>query len=336
LIEYGPPVDGPEVLKSNGQTLLSDPECGSCVDFIYSHMVNRFKGELAELLALEPCIRLIDELKRKGRISSGSRLFWGDMIQERQNIKSASEDLNKLWGSFTKGADGLLVEQVGETHDVIKVHGVVEVKSMVLSTRRILNKINSHISRLSGGVKLGEGFWAAENISFTKMVRVIALPSTWKVSREWRKVKTKHGPAMVFPDSSEPPVETNIREIEPDIWKITLAWSQEALSQAAFDMTFWYMAQVGRNVYTKKNMPSSWAYMTPRAAGRNAIKQALFYIPMRYISDRQMRLAVKLYNIYGYGYPVGIDARNIASERKEKLAPHEILWPHHIFGEDKS
>jgi hypothetical protein len=48
-----------------------------------------------------------------------------------------------------------------------------------------------------------------------------------------------------------------------------------------------------------------------------------------------MRLAVKLYNIYGYGYPLGSDARNIASAKKEKLAPNQILWPHHIFGEDE-
>jgi hypothetical protein len=54
LIEHGPHhPDDPEALVSDGETILSDPECGEAVEFIFSHMVNRFKGELAELLALE-------------------------------------------------------------------------------------------------------------------------------------------------------------------------------------------------------------------------------------------------------------------------------------------
>ena len=43
-------------------------------------------------------------------------------------------------------------------------------------------------------------------------------------------------------------------------------------------MTFWYMSQVGRDVFTKKDMPKAWDYMTPEDAGYNAIKQALFFI----------------------------------------------------------
>src|SRR5215213_5272137 len=333
LIEFGPHTDGPEVVESDNKTLLSDPECGSCVDFIYSHMVNRFKGELAELLALEPCINLIDELKQRGHISSGVRLFWGDLIQEK-NIKSESEESTTSWGHFTKGADGLLAEIVGKVQESIEVQGIVEVKSMHRSAKKIISQINSHIARLGGGIRLGTDSWTPENITFTRLARVMILPSTWKISREWRIVKTDRGSTLVFPEPSDPPTKTKVQEIESDLWKITLAWSQEVLSEAAFEMTFWYMSQVGRNVYSKKEMPKTWSYMTPEEAGYNAIKQALFFIPTRYISERQMRLAVKLYNIYGYGYPLGSDARNIASPKKEKLAPHEILWPHHIFGED--
>lgn len=45
LIKYGPSnPDEPEMSTSVDATTLSDPECGACVQFIYSHMVNRFKG----------------------------------------------------------------------------------------------------------------------------------------------------------------------------------------------------------------------------------------------------------------------------------------------------
>lgn len=66
LIEFGPANPGePEKLTGEAKTVLSDPECASCVEFIYSFMVNRFKGELAELLALQPCIELLKSLQEK-------------------------------------------------------------------------------------------------------------------------------------------------------------------------------------------------------------------------------------------------------------------------------
>jgi hypothetical protein len=159
LIEYGPHDPGdPEALVSDGETTLSDPECGLCVDFIFSHMVNRFKGELAELLALEPCITLIQRLQQEDHLPSDVHLYWGDAVQERRQTRIASEEYDAQWGSFTKGADGVLVEPLSTQrggHHVLKVHGVIEVKSMPRSSRRVIDQINKHVTRLCGGVKLG-------------------------------------------------------------------------------------------------------------------------------------------------------------------------------------
>lgn len=79
-------------------------------------------------------------------------------------------------------------------------------------------------------------------------------------------------------------------------------------------MTFWYMSQVGTHVYKTKSLPKGWEYMTSEQAGYNAIKMMLYYIPLRYITERQDRLATKLYNIYSFGYPLGVDSK-------------EMLWP---------
>jgi len=77
LIKYGPHnPDYPESLVSDNETTLSDPECASAVQFIFSYMVNRFKGELAELLAIEPCIELFDLLRQEGAYLQGL-LFTG-------------------------------------------------------------------------------------------------------------------------------------------------------------------------------------------------------------------------------------------------------------------
>ena len=337
LIEYGPlNPDDPETLISDNETTLSDPECGSCVEFIYSHMVNRFKGELSELLALDPCIKLVQQLCRNGHLPSGIRLFWGETIQERRKIRVTIEEGAVRWGNFTKGADGLLVEQLSssksKSHDVLKILGVVEVKSMTRPTSKVLDQINKHATRLNGGVKLGEREWTSSNLLFapfrtTKktesgLVRVMVLPLTWKLSREWCSVKTDRGRTMVFPEPSEPPIQTHLAELKPNFWKITLAWSQEALNQAAYEMTFWYMSQVGRHVYTRNKLPRGWEYMIPEQAGYNAIKMMLYYIPLRYISKRQERLATRLYNVYCFGYPLGVDS-------------NEMLWPEDFPDEDE-
>jgi hypothetical protein len=334
LIKYGPqaPTD-PDVQIGDERRRLSYHECGACVDFIYSHMVNRFKGELAELLALEPCIGLIRELQEGRNFSPTADLFWGDMIQERRKLTIG--EFNSRWGSFTKGADGLIVKRERK-RPAINVLGVVEVKSMPVSTNRLLEQIDLHISRLDGGVRLADRTWAQDEITHSRLTRIMVVPSTWRLSRAWTSVKTKRGTRIEFPDSSAPSAETRVQEVKTDVWRITLGWSHEALKQAGFEMTFWYMAQVGKNIFTKKNLPKEWNYMTPDEAGNNSIKEALFFITdsESRVSERQIRLAAKLYNIYAYGYPLGMDARTIGSDKQRKLGPGVILWPADILGAD--
>jgi hypothetical protein len=59
--------------------------------------------------------------------------------------------------------------------------------------------------------------------------------------------------------------------------------------------------------------------MSPAEAGYNAIKQMLYYMPLRgrFLSKRKTGLAVRLYNVYSFGYPLGIDSK-------------KMLWPEDI------
>jgi len=106
----------------------------------------------------------------------------------------------------------------------------------------------------------------------------MVVPSTWKLSRDWTSVKTNQGTRIVFPESSAPSAETRLREVERNVWRIRLGWSHEALKQAAFEMTSWYMSQVGKSIFTKKNLPKNLNDMTPEEAGNNSIKEALYFI----------------------------------------------------------
>lgn len=64
--------------------------------------------------------------------------------------------------------------------------------------------------------------------------------------------------------------------------------------------------------------------MSPAEAGYNAIKQALYWMPLRgrFLTKRKTDLAVRLYNVYSFGYPLGIDSK-------------EMLWPDDIPGDKR-
>jgi hypothetical protein len=337
LIEYGSyQQDEPEIISSDNKTTLTDRECEKCIEFIYSSMVNRFKGELAELLAIESCITHIKELCQNEILPSDITLFWGDTIKEGRRIKLNSIDNGPKWSGFTKGADGLIVQQMAisnKSNDNMNIVGIVEVKSMTRSKKEILAQINRHINRLHGGIMLGEKEWTHKNLKYnlnnstnrskSDLIRLIIIPSNWKLNREWQSVKTGKKRKLLFHESYNPQFPTKFENLEPDLWKITLAWSKEALNQAAYEMTFWYMSQVGLQVYNKKSMPKGWEGMTPEQAGYNSIKMHLYYIPLRKVNNRCVSLAIKLYNVYCFGYPLGAYSK-------------EMLWPEDFPEEDES
>ncbi len=112
-----------------------------------------------------------------------------------------------------------------------------------------------------------------------------------------------------------------IEQTGRDDWRITLRWSKEALAEAAYETTFWYMGKVGEVLYSDPNvMPKDWSEMTPAEAGRNAAKMMLYYAGLRCRNAREEQRAIALYNAYSFGYAHGMNFRNKAGRR-------EMLWP---------
>ena len=104
-----------------------------------------------------------------------------------------------------------------------------------------------------------------------------------------------------------------------DEWRITLRWSKEALAEAAYEMTFWYMEKVGELIYSNSR-PKGWEEMSAGEAGRNAAKMMLYYALLRCRTTRDTQRAIALYNTYGFGYALGMNYRNAEGRRK-------MLWP---------
>lgn len=327
LLLYGPHnPDDPLAETSDGKTILSDPECGNCVEFIFSHMINRFQGELAELLAARPCIHLVEQLKQKGELPQEAVLFWGNTVQERHQVGGA-------WKNYLKGADGLVVNKPTARDSIekrLEINAVIEIKSMAYPYSKMIKQIAHHLDRLDGGLMLdGEQYEADQLITHQEGIhKVMVRPSRWKVSREWEMREEDGVTNILFAEPTLPPVQPRIDRREKNTWRIMLDWSDDALRQAAFEMTFSYMARVGEVVFQGENMPKEWREMTPSEAGYNAIKMMLYYMIIRienysFATQKKTSLkgikAIRLYNIYSFGYPIGADHKKMLWWEKGKL-----------------
>jgi hypothetical protein len=297
------------------KTVLTDEEFVSAINFIYSFIINRFKGDLAEILAIEPCVKLLNELQLNNYLPENAKTAFGDYIKEYQKT-----------GNLAKGADGLFL-YMDNSNNSVEVKGVIEIKSMPLPVNKILKQVQSHIERINQGLSLG-----GENIrpelltcNSKNIIKIIVVPSTWKVNRQFGWMIENGIRKMNFPEPDKSQNDSEIEEIAKNTYKITLSWSKEALEQAAYEMTFNYMSAVGISVFENKPKPKGLEDMPLEKIGYNSIIEKIYHNMRPYHFDdieeklsRQQKIEkirmIKLYNVYSFGYPLGIDSK-------------EMLWP---------
>ncbi len=152
-----------------------------------------------------------------------------------------------------------------------------------------------------------------------RVIRIAVVPSDWKLPRAFRFQASESGRVLHVEPGEPPRKDDEITQTADSEWQITLRWSKEALAEAAYRMTFWYMEKIGEVIYTK-SLPERWEEMTPAEAGRNAAKMMLYYAILRCRTIREEQRAIALYNSYGYGYALGMNYKNIKGRR-------EMLWP---------
>lgn len=291
---------------------LTDEETAKATTFIYSHVVNCFQGSLAELLAAEPCARLVQDLKDNGQLPPSVQLYLGDAVL-------FSTESQKL---FRKAADmhAIIIDDKRPSKAV--VHGVVEIKSYHCSSSRLKLQLAKHVARVRKGSRIcitrdnGPSEYKGE---CTDNVFAVAItPATWKLSRKFSYIQ-EDGKSFWHTDTNMPPFDENLtKQIGPSSWRIILRWSKEALAAAAYEMTYWYMEKLGEAIFSEK-LPDAWSQMTPAEAGRNAAKMMLYYAIPRSLSYRGEQRAIALYNTYCFGYSIGMNFRDEQGRR-------EMLW----------
>ncbi|MFC1604400.1 hypothetical protein ACFL5F_05160 [Planctomycetota bacterium] len=286
------------------------------IAFIYSYMVNCFKGAITEMLAAAPCLKILKEMQKEHCLPPSTRLYAGDSVL-----------VARRWGrGFTKGADlHFLSENCSPRgNHLLVVNAVVEVKSYYCSPKRLMRQLDQHLLRAHRGLRVREVEYTTNQItvgydSGKKAVRVGILPARWLLPRTFR-FKLKGENRVLSVDEGRPQdSEDKITRVADDHWRVILRWSKEAIAEAAYELTFWYMEKVGEVIYAS-GVPQEWAEMSLAEAGRNAAKMMLYYAIRRCRTKREEQRVIALYNSYCFGYALGMNFRNSKGQRK-------MLWP---------
>jgi hypothetical protein len=290
---------------------LTDDEVAAVITFIHSHMVNCFKGALAEMLALGPLVRLVSQLRSAGQLPTDARLYVGDAVRVRR--KGAVGCL--------KGADATVLAGIDATRPTSRaaVVGVAEVKSYCCPRQKLGEQLDSHLARVRNGLWVAGVDVPSGRVqvgsSHRPPIRIAVVPSRWLLPRRFRFVSAGRR-RLLRVDPPKPPARRDeVVLTEDGMWQVVLGWSSEALAAAAYDMTFLYMGEVGKVVFSGSK-PRGLEGMTPERAGRSVATQMLHYAILRSRSRRECGRAVDLYNVYGFGYALGMNFRNAHGQRQ--------------------
>lgn len=264
------------------------------VRFAVSRAVTAIQGSLAELLALDPLIQLVDELKMARRIPRATQIWFGDSIMTP-------------WSNGTtlaKAADvHLLVTSSARKRATLV--GVAEVKSYRCSQKKVTGQLDSHLSRASRAMVTQSSGRKSVRYSVRlvdKPLKIYVVPSSWRLSRHFRFRSRGNRRALIV-SPPRPAAAAIAIENAPDQWKIVLRWSNEALADAAFEIFLWCLGRLGEEVYSHR--PSPWTDMSPAEAGQNSVKMALYYAIGHISEPTTLSQAIKLYNVLGFGYALG-------------------------------
>lgn len=295
---------------------LSDADSASAITFIFSHMVNCFKGAVTELFAVKACLHLQKQLQHEGIFPAHARLYASDaVLVHRAKGKG-----------LLKGADLhiLIKEDRPATTPKVTIAGVVEVKSYAQSESRLIRQLDRHLRRATHGLRVSGVDYPGNAVRMgygrnRRVIRITVSPSNWKLLRSFRFESSLNGRRLHVDQGTPPWKDDEITRIGVREWRIRLKWSKEALAEAAYEMTFWYMQKIGEIIYSK-TVPKGWEEMSPAEAGRNAAKMMLYYAILRCRTAREKQRAIALYNAYGFGYAIGTSFKNADGRR-------EMLWP---------
>jgi hypothetical protein len=208
---------------------LTDDETTSVISFMYSFMVNSFKGAVTELLAVEPCLHLVEQLRLSGVLPGSTRLYVGDAVMV----------LRESGKGVLKGADmhALIVHAKQAAGPSVTVAGVAEVKSGRKCAGAMCRQLDRHVLRTRHGVRIvGVAYSGAQiNLGWgprENALRITVQPSDWRLPRTFRFQETEHGRLLHVDEPVSPLDDDQVTDLGDGRWHILLKSSKEEIAQA--------------------------------------------------------------------------------------------------------
>lgn len=275
---------------------LDRGEVSWCLGYLYSHLVNKYQGSIAEFLAVREVSIWLSEQIAAERLGADILFAPGDEILERRVSAGKSR--------WDRGADGLVLVDSGDEGE-LSVVGIVEVKSFPTTYTAVHRQIERHAARLRrGGLRIGDRHWSPERLRAAWWDRRCGWQAGAK-DEDWARVLrilVSARPRSLRPtDAPLPPCHS-----------LQLPASKTLLAATAYELTVRFLERLGREAF---RAGSPWPEMTPEDAAVNAVKQALYHIIRNRRSDEPTfaRIARRLYNVYGFGY-------------SDADGHHDMLW----------
>jgi hypothetical protein len=269
---------------------LLDDQIPPLVEYLYSSVVNNFKGEIAELLAGPAIHRFAKRLGFPVSFVSGWAIAEPKLKAHRL-----------VWA---KGADGLLVVDGPR----LGIAGVVEIKSYRKKVETMAVQAAKHIRRLRRALRIEITELAGDAYDFVLPdgSRVPAASAPMNVEVASLCVRTPRSPLTkaALTDGLSAVAE--------------LPFTKDELSKAAFAMAEWFLARLGSVVFHLPGNPRPgtvlirWPEDSLEDPGRWATREAFHHMAgrleryrLRNDSDRTkraLRNTYWLYNAMGWGY----------------------------------
>jgi hypothetical protein len=306
FIAHGSLLPSWETRVVNSTNPLDDEELADCMDFISGHMVTKFQGRLAEILAAEPLVELVEGLQRSGGIPGDAELVFGDTIRCAPSSRTAGH--SGSIGSGVEGPDALVYRMApGEQVEILLLG---ETKSGYVTPGRLRKQWDHHLAAVAAGVCIGTRWYGPDEIrSLGAPIRVFVRPSTWKLTRKYSFERDGTGTDQLIMETQIIPAEINrTHESVPNEFSIRLGWSYDALRAAAFTIAHRYMRIVGLAL---SDDPAGGIRtdLAPEEAGENDFLAQLHVAIFRQqdAEPDPMRRAktIELYNVLGFGWALG-------------------------------
>jgi len=329
FISHGSLLPEWETKFKNSPRALDDEELAAVVNFISGHMVSKFQGKLAEILAEASLRKLILRLQKDGDLPVSGRFVPGGLIRCRPRQDSRNSGFQGM-----QGPDALFIAL--EKQSIVRVHAVAEIKSMPVRLHRLRLQSQGHLSSLARGVKIENTWYGEKQVRFgsaarldpARVVQIFVRPSTWLLTRQFRFEPTEKGRKLVMAEQKLPTQTSTMKQIDKYEWLVELDWSRDALRAAAFLLAHRYMSEVGEALASAPDPDVALRTdMSPGEAGENDLLHQLHVAIVRQADSepdpRRRNKTIELYNVLAFGWALGHAFRG-PDGRPDMMYPEDL------------